>query len=94
LNIPKVSHHSNSRLASQKKQEEREEWYKIVVKILRWKDNYYEKIGFEFNNKISIAEWQQYCKHMVEICVTKGASHTVNELKELESLIKKHGGFQ
>lgn len=76
-----------SRMAYQDKQAEREFWYQIVVKVIRWKDGY-------SLDKISPVEWKTYCQRMISINITRGKDKTIQRLKKLEEVIRNNNGFE
>ncbi len=75
------------------KAQERELWFKTVVKIISWKEGPGEKK--EVNaEKITSKEWVAYCKQTFKINTSSLKSKTQKKLDETEELIKKHGGFE
>jgi flagellar biosynthesis chaperone FliJ len=94
LKVSGVSNNINIRAAYLKKQQERDDWFKIVVKILRWKDNYFQKIDNSLTSKISSEEWQIYSKQVIKMSVTKGTPKVKKELESLETIIKNNNGFE
>lgn len=84
----------NNNLIYQIKNIEKENWYKLVVKILVWKD---AKAGNEYihnQDKITIKEWASYCDRIIETNVVKGKEKTVERLRQIEKIIKRNGGFK
>lgn len=81
------------RLVSEK-QEERETWYKLYVKIVSWKDGLLEGGSVKRTDKISKKEWDTYCFHMLKINVTHGREKTLQVLEEVKKSIKSYGGFE
>lgn len=90
---PIRSNNSRNKLASQEKSEEREIWFKTVVKVINWKNG--PKAGEKgiTSEKISEKEWLNYCKTSFKINTSSLRSQTQKKLQEVEELIKKHGGF-
>ncbi len=76
------------------KQAERDSWYKIVVKINRWRDNILEASEFRPGDKISSIEWKTYCERLVSISNTYGETKTLAQIRETEKIIKDRGGFE
>jgi hypothetical protein len=76
------------------KQEERETWQKIVIKILSWKNGLTDLGMINMTNKISSKEWNTYYQGMIKISVTIGKDKTVQKLEEIKKSISKHGGFE
>ena len=84
--MPINSNHRNISLASQQKQEERETWHKLVVKVICWKDGLVK-------DKITPREWTTYCQSMIKTNVSQGKQKVTENLKELQRIIKDHNGF-
>jgi hypothetical protein len=93
LKVPKPNHR-NLNQAYLEKQEERENWHKIVVKILSWKGGKTNSGSSILKDKISLKEWNTYYQGMIKISVVSGKENTVKKLEEIKKLIKSHGGFQ
>lgn len=92
---PPLRNNNNSRnkLASQEKSEEREIWFKTVVKVINWKNGPRAGESEITSEKISPKEWLNYCKQSFKINTSSLRSQTQKKLQEVEELIKKHGGF-
>lgn len=75
---------------SDEKAEAREAWYKTVVKVLKWKEGAKASGNTE---PITDKEWQAYVKETIKINAAGSKEKSVKRLKEIEELIKKHGGF-
>ncbi|HLC87732.1 MAG TPA: hypothetical protein VJG66_01595 [Patescibacteria group bacterium] len=90
---PIRSNNPRNKLASQEKSEEREIWFKTVVKVINWKNG--PKAGEKeiTSEKISEKEWLNYCKQSFKINTSSLKSQTQKKLQEVEELIRKHGGF-
>lgn len=85
---------SATKFAHQKKQEEREVWHKIVVKILRWKQNPEEGENLRPIGKITTKEWTTYSKSLIKMNATNSKEDTTKKLKIIKDLITCHGGFE
>ncbi len=84
--MPINSNHRNISLASQQKQEERETWHKLVVKVICWKDGLLQ-------DKITPKEWTTYCQSMIKTNVSVGKQKVMENLKQLQQIIKDRNGF-
>ena len=78
-----------AKTVSDEKAEAREAWYKIVVKVLKWKEGT-RAMGTE---PLTDKEWSNYCKETIKINAAGSKDKSLKRLKEIEELIKKHGGF-
>ena len=76
--------------ANLEKLKEREDWYKLVVKIISWSD---EVLSSSQINKISPKEWKNYYNGMIKTNVVSGKEKTTAKLKILKETIQKNGGF-
>lgn len=83
---------SKNKLVNDEKAQERELWFKTVVKIINWKEGPKEKKQVN-SSKISNEEWVAYCKQTIKINTSTLKSKTMKKLEETEQLIRKHGGF-
>lgn len=92
MNNIKPSHSSN-RVVNLEKQEAREKWHKIVVKILSWSDGLIDGGLINKANLITLEEWKTYCEHTLKNNVTYGKQKTEEAIKITEAKIKKFGGF-
>ena len=81
------------RLASQEKQEEREAWFRIALKVIRWMEGSHKNLSLNPLEPLSDQEWDEYCQKMLTISVTHGKIKTQEMLKEKERVIRIHGGF-
>lgn len=79
-------------MVNDEKAQERELWFKTVVKIISWKEGPKEKKQVNAS-KISSQEWVAYCKQTLKINASSLKSKTMKKLEETEELIRKHGGF-
>lgn len=84
---------SNPKSIYQDQPDEREIWYKTVVKILCWKDGLREGSSIKATDKIGEKEWNNYCKVFTKINANSGKEKAAIKLKETKTLIEKHGGF-
>lgn len=94
MKIPIRTNHSNSRLANLDKLNERETWHKLVVKVILWKDGIIEGGTYKSRDKITLKEWDTYCKRMIKTNTTYGRQKVLSNLNEIKVIIKKHGGFE
>ena len=83
---------SKNKQISDEKAQERELWFKTVVKVISWKEGPGEKKQV-LAEKITSQEWISYCKQTIKINASTLKSKTQKKLQEVEELIKKHGGF-
>ena len=81
------------RIANQEKAEEREAWFRIALKVIRWTEGGNKNTSLTPVEFISDKEWIEYCQKMLTISVTHGKLKTQEMLKEKERIIKLHGGF-
>lgn len=88
------SNKPNIREAYKKRFDEREVWHKIVVKILRWKEDQAEKNESLPLGKITTKEWTTYSKSIYKTNVMNGKSEITKRLKDIKNLITKNGGFE
>ncbi|OGE23489.1 hypothetical protein A2688_01600 [Candidatus Daviesbacteria bacterium RIFCSPHIGHO2_01_FULL_38_8] len=80
--------------SNQEKLEERELWYKLVVKIIRWKDQALCLGITRATDKITTEEWNTYHQGIVKINTTKTQEKVLSDLRKTEELIKKNNGFK
>lgn len=73
--------------ASTEKQEEREFWHKIVVKVLKWKES------TACPEKITLKEWNFYHKSTLKINESFPRAETLKKLNAVKDMILKNGGF-
>jgi hypothetical protein len=76
------------------KMAENEAWFKIVVKVLRWKDGAIDFGDLAQLEKISKKEWKQYCETMLKKNVVYGKKKTQENLDALHKKITDYDGFQ
>lgn len=75
------------------KQEAYEAWFKIVVKILRWKDGAATFGGSPSLEKVTKKEWQMYCETMIKKNITQGEKNTKEALSKTKETITYYNGF-
>lgn len=85
---------NNKPAANLDKAIERENWHKIVVKIISWKNGLADGGSIDSNNKITAKEWKAYCQGVLKNHITEGEKETKRRLKETKALIEKFGGFK
>lgn len=88
-NTPPAADGPKNKAVSDEKAEAREAWYKIVIKVLKWK----EGTRASGTDPITDKEWNNYYKETIKINAQGSKDKTLKKLKETEDLIKKHGGF-
>jgi hypothetical protein len=79
--------------ANQEKQDEREAWHKLVVKIISWKNRLPESVAVLTNDLISKKEWDKYCKGTVKINANVDKKVMMKRLEEIRARIESFGGF-
>jgi len=80
-------------VAEQKKIQEREDWHKLVVKVIVWKEGTVGKGVVQLVNKITPKEWKLYRKKLTSANAANAKDKTHIRLKETWDRIKEHGGF-
>jgi hypothetical protein len=93
LDIPAKVTGNRGRVINQEKVEERENWHKLVVRIIRWKDGNFENVNSGIPAKITPKEWQMYQKKSIQMNVTHSKDRVAATIKETWDNIKKNGGF-
>lgn len=83
----------NNRQVSPEKSQERELWFKMVVKVISWRDGPRERSSKVLASKITPEEWASYCKEVIKINAGTSKEKTQKKLDEVVVQIKKHGGF-
>ena len=73
---------------------EREDWLKLVVKIINWKDGNPEKGAIELGTKITSKEWHAYTKGSLANNLIYSKEKVINTLKLTKDKIKEFGGFE
>ena len=94
MNMPIHKINSKKRLAHQMGSEERELWLKLVVKVIRWKDDPLKSENFNPLNKITSKEWNFYHKNILKNNINGNRQKILSTLNETKVLIKNHGGFE
>lgn len=91
MNNAKNQNLNHSKVIQQERQEQQEAWYKLVVKILYWKEH---PLSNKVLSKISALEWGVYKEKITRINVFYGKRKTEDKLKETEERIKSNNGFE
>ncbi|MBI3485552.1 hypothetical protein HY025_01255 [Candidatus Daviesbacteria bacterium] len=91
MNIPTHSQ-KNKRGLYKDKPDEREIWYKIVVKIIRWKETL-AKNNQNALEKITPKEWKIYYKGTIKHNSLEDKKKALKLLKETQKVIAEVGGF-
>jgi hypothetical protein len=81
------------KIANQEKAEEREAWFKIALKVIRWIEGGNKNASLTPVEPLTNKEWVEYCQKMLSISGTHGKLKTQEMLRERERIIKLHGGF-
>jgi hypothetical protein len=92
--VPTKQNHSNTSAASLDKLQERETWYKLVVKIINWKDGFLGENVKRAHDKVTAKEWSLYSKGMTSSNTTYSKEKVSALLNETKAKIKEHGGFE
>jgi len=85
---------ASKRQISQDKQDERETWHKLVVKVITWRDGLFEGGLIKDSDKITAKEWSTYSKGVIKINTSAKAEKIKANLDEIKQRIKQHGGFE
>ncbi len=80
-------------LALQKAREQ-EAWFRIVVKILSWKEGLAGSGVKISRDKITSKEWKMYFDRIVKNNVTYNKDRVLKDLKETQEKIAHYGGFE
>lgn len=72
----------------------KENWFKLVVKIIGWKDGNPEKGSVQLGSKITSKEWNAYTKGMLANNLTYGRESVLDTLKITKQKIQEFGGFE
>lgn len=80
--------------ANQDKADLREAWYKLVVKVISWREGLLEGGTTKPANKITKKEWAFYCKEITKVSLSSNEGKGLQDLKELKKVIASHGGFE
>lgn len=73
-----------------KKQKQRENWHKIVVKVIKLRGGYKP---LDANEKITSKEWRAYCSGILKSNLTSDKSTVKQNLRQIEETIKSSDGF-
>ncbi len=76
------------------KMKEYETWFKIVVKILRWKDGATELGDLSKIDKVSQKEWKTYCETILKKNIVFGKKKTQEKLDETWKKIQQYHCFE
>lgn len=91
---PSVHNSSNKTDAQLLKIAERESWFKLVVKIINWKDGNPELGSIELGPKITSKEWDLYTKGCLTNHLIYGKDRVLDTLKSTRQTILQFGGFE
>jgi hypothetical protein len=72
----------------------KEDWFKLVVKIINWKDGNPERGSIQLGAKITNKEWNDYTKGTLANNLTYGRDAVIDTLKNTKQIIKDFGGFE
>jgi hypothetical protein len=72
----------------------KEAWFKLVVKIINWKDGNPEKGSVMLGTKITAKEWKFYTKGMLGNNLTYSPEKVMANLKKTKEMIQSFGGFE
>jgi len=78
----------------QEKLDAKENWHKLVVKILIWKDGSSINNNAHEKGRITDGEWKTYSKTIISTNTTLSKEKVAARLKELRETIQKNGGFE
>ncbi len=76
------------------KQQVSEAWFKIVVKIIRWRDGTISYGDLAPVDKVSPKEWKMYCDNIKKKNVSYSEKRIADELKETWERINSYDGFE
>jgi len=71
----------------------KENWFKLVVKIINWKDGNPEKGSIMLGTKITSKEWKAYSKGLIGNNLIS-PEKALAKLKETKEKIQEFGGFE
>lgn len=94
MKIPVKPKLSDDKQAYLDKLEERESWYKLVVKVICWKDGAKQAEAGIQAAKITAKEWKEYSERVLKTNTTTGKQKTTENLEEIKKAIKQNGGFE
>lgn len=83
----------DKKLDTIRRQEEREAWYKLVVKVISWSEGLSSNGTITINNKISSKEWANYVKGCLRISKDGNLDKVKEKIKATKALIEKYNGF-
>lgn len=95
MNLPtqKLSK-EDQKILSLKKKAESDIVYRLVVKIISWKNGPLVGGSLQKTDRITAKEWAEYKKHLLMISKTDSPEKTMGKIKETQQIIQKHGGFE
>lgn len=82
----------NSKIDLQK-QKEKEDWHKIVVKVISWKSGVPKSGSVSKDDKITPKEWNIYKKKILETNLSISKDQVMRNLRQIQDTIKSFGGF-
>jgi hypothetical protein len=71
----------------------REDIFLLVAKVISWKTGSLDSRSMQTEDKISVVEWEQYTKFLLEISKTESVETVKNKLNSIYSAIRKNQGF-
>jgi hypothetical protein len=71
-----------------------EDWFKIVVKILAWKEGLSGSGTKIHREKITTKEWKHYSDRIIKNNVSYNKDRVLKDLKETWDKISQYGGFE
>ncbi len=86
--------HNINQAAALEKAREREAWFKVVVKVLSWRDGPTSTGVKILRDKITDKEWKLYSRRKLQTNITFNREQLLQELREMEQKIKSFGGFE
>lgn len=79
---------------SQARSEEREAWYKLVVKIIIWKNTSLNQAVIDKTAQITQQEWDTYYQTSINTNTTYSKGKVLNDLEAARKAIKLNSGFK
>ncbi len=72
----------------------REIVHKLVVKIIVWRSGFVNGLDVGFRDKITVSEWFDYKKHILDISKIESREKVENKIQKTREAIEKNGGFE
>ncbi len=89
-----IKDQSDKKKAAEAKLKVREDWHKLVVKIISWSDGLRNGGIISSDNKISKSEWSNYRKHILSVQKTDSLDVVKGRLEETRQSIEENHGFE